>query len=140
AVFGGGHALNNFLAPVFAGSADLAQPHHIDHSTELILMGVVVGLTLIVIYFAYNQYVKKASIPAPETAQRSGFEGLVYNKYYVDELYDKAVTKPLNFLSRALDTLVERLMIDQVVNSAGRGGTWGGRTVRLGQGGSSGVG
>src|SRR5690606_11686400 len=60
-VIGGGHALNNFLAPVFAGSAALAQPHHINHSTELILMGVVVGLTLIVIYFAYNQYVKKAS-------------------------------------------------------------------------------
>jgi len=138
AVFGGGHALNNFLAPVFAGSAALAQPHHINHSTELILMGVVVGLTLIVIYFAYNQYVKKASIPAPESAQRSGFEDLVYNKYYVDELYDKVVTRPLEFLSRALDTLVERLMIDQVVNSAGRVVTWGGKTLRLLQTGNTG--
>lgn len=137
-VFGGGHALNNFLAPVFAASHEVAGAHHLDHSTELILMGVVVGLTLITIYFAYNLYVKKGSVPAPESAERTGLVRLIYNKYYVDELYEKVVTQPLNFLSRVTDTVVERLMIDQLVNGTGKLVTWGGRTLRLIQTGNTG--
>ena len=138
AVFGGTHALNEFLAPVFEGSAQLREPHHISHATELILMGAVVGLTLVVIWLAHNLYVSKKRVPVPEGGQMSAFHRLIYNKYYVDETYDRVVVRPLNFMSKALDAVMERLLIDRIVNNTGRVVTWGGKTLRLVQTGNTG--
>src|SRR5690606_23309554 len=122
---GGGHALNAFLAPVFEASSRLTEAHHVSHTTEYILIGVVVALTLIIIFFAYNQYVRNKQVPAPDSTPAGGFHTLVYNKYYVDELYEKIIVKPLGFLSKALDAIIERLMIDRIVNGTGRAVTWG---------------
>jgi NADH-quinone oxidoreductase subunit L len=138
AVFGGTHALNNFLAPVFEQSQALMTPHHVSPTAELILMGVVVALTLAVIWFAYSLYVKKNRVPAPEGITLGSFHRLVYHKYYVDETYERVILKPLNFLSKALDAIVERLLIDRFVNNAGRVVTWGGKTFRLVQTGNTG--
>ena len=54
---------------------------------------------------------------------------LLYNKYYVDELYDLLIVKPLYAVSRFLWTIVDTYVIDGVlvkfsaftVRSAGRG-------------------
>lgn len=138
AVFGGAHALNNFLAPVFEQSQGLLTPHHVSHTAELILMGVVVALTLVVIWFAYSLYVRKNRVPAPEGVTLGSFHKLIYNKYYVDEAYERTIVKPLNFLSKALNAVVERLLIDRLVNNAGRAVTWSGRTFRLVQTGNTG--
>jgi len=138
AVFGGSHALNNFLAPVFAQSHEMSQPHHLSHSTELILMGVVIALTLVVILLAFSLYVQKKKVPAPEGVALSSLHRILYNKYYVDEIYDRIIVRPLNFLSKALDALIERLLIDRTVNGAGRAVTWGGKTLRLAQTGNTG--
>jgi NADH-quinone oxidoreductase subunit L len=138
AVLGGNHALNNFLAPVFSQSHELVPAHHLSHSTELILMGVVVGLTLVIIFFAYSLYVQRKKVPAPEGVSLNSFHRVLYHKYYVDEIYNKIILKPLNFLSKALDALIERLLIDGIVNGAGRAVTWGGKTLRLVQTGNTG--
>ena len=138
AVFGGGHALNQFLSPVFEASAQLQEPHHLSHTAELILMGIVVGLTLVVIWLAHSLYVRRKRLPAPEGVSLGAFHRLVYNKYYVDEAYDRAIVRPTNLMSKALDALMERLLIDRIVNSTGRVVTWGGRTLRLLQTGNTG--
>lgn len=138
AVFGGSHALNNFLTPVFASSRALLPAHHVSHAAEIILMVVVVALTLILIFIAWTLYVRRKTIPAPEEAKLGAFHRLVYNKYYVDEAYDNVIVKPLSFLSRALDAVIERLIIDNLVNSTGKAVTWGGKTFRLLQAGNTG--
>lgn len=135
---GGGHALNAFLAPVFESSASLIDAHHLSHTTEYILIGLVVGLTLVVIFLAYNQYVSKGSVPAREGVALGSLHKLVYNKYFVDELYEAIIVKPLGALSKILDAVVERLMIDRLVNGAGRAVTWGGKTLRYFQTGNTG--
>src|SRR5690606_586244 len=106
-------------------------PHHVSHATELILMGVVVALTIAVIAFAWSLYVKKNRLPAPEGQSLGAFHKLVYNKYYIDEVYDNTILKPMNFLAKVMDAVVERLLIDRLVNNAGRAITWGGKTLRL---------
>ena len=138
AVLGGSHALSEFLSPVFSQSQALQQAHHISHTAELILMGIVVGLTLIVIFFSYSLYVRRKMLPTPEGVSLSSFHKLIYNKYYVDETYDRIVVRPLNFLSRASDAVLERLLIDRIVNNTGRVVTWGGKTFRLIQTGNTG--
>jgi NADH-quinone oxidoreductase subunit L len=42
------------------------------------------------------------------------------------------------FLSKALDAVIERLLIDRIVNGAGKAVTWGGKTLRLVQTGNTG--
>ena len=138
AVFGGGHLLNDFLAPVFSQSAEMSAGHHLSHTTELVLMAVVVVLTLAVILFAWSLYVKKDKVPAPEGISLNALHRTLYHKYYVDELYEKIIVRPLNFLSRALDAVIERLLIDRLVNGAGKAVTWGGKTLRHLQTGNTG--
>jgi NADH-quinone oxidoreductase subunit L len=137
-VLGGGHALNDFLSPVFEQSQGLIAAHQVSHSTEIILMTTVVVLTLIVIFVAYTLYVKKKRVPTPEGVSLNPFHRLIYRKYYVDETYDNVIVRPLNFLSKALDAVVERLLIDRIVNGAGRVVTWGGKTLRFVQTGNTG--
>jgi NADH-quinone oxidoreductase subunit L len=137
-VLGGDHALNSFLAPVFAQSKALATPHHLSHSTELILMAIIVGLTLVFIFFAYMLYVRNKKIPTPEGVTLNPTHRLIYNKYYIDELYDKVIVKPLFVLSKVFDSVVEKLMIDNLVNGTGRAVTWGSKTLRLMQTGNIG--
>lgn len=139
AVFGGSHALNNFLSPVFAASQSVAgEHHHLDHTTELILMGVIVGLTLVMIYTAYSLYVKQQKVPTPEGVTLNGAHKLIYHKYYIDELYETIVVKPLTFLSKVFDSVVEKLFIDNLVNAFGRVVTWGSKQLRLVQTGNTG--
>lgn len=138
AVFGDAHVLSDFLTPVFAQSQEMSAPHHLSHTTELILMGVVVALTVVVIFIAHNLYVQKNKVPAPEGTTLNTFHRILYNKYYVDEIYDRIIVRPMTLLSKALDALIERLMIDQLVNGAGRAVTWGGKTLRFVQTGNTG--
>ncbi len=138
AALGGSHALNNFLAPVFQASAKLQQPHHLSHATEYFLIALVVALTLVVIFVAYKLYIKDKKIPTPEGVALSSFHRVVYHKYYVDEIYESLILKPLHFLAKAMDALIERLLIDRIVNGAGRVITWGGKTLRLAQTGNTG--
>lgn len=138
-VFGATHALNNFLAPVFEASKAIApEHHHLSHTTEFILMGIVVALTLVVIFIAYSLYVQKSNVPTPEGVKLNSAHKLIYHKYYVDELYEKIVVKPLTAMSKVLDSVVEKLFIDQIVNDAGRVVTWGSKTLRLIQTGNTG--
>jgi NADH-quinone oxidoreductase subunit L len=138
AVLGGNHELNQFLAPVFAGAKANEQAHHLSHETEYILMGVVIGLTLVVILIAYLRYVSGKRVPASEEGSLNPVHRLVYNKYYIDELYETVITRPLNGLSKATDAVVERLFIDGIVNGSGKLVSWGSKTLRLVQTGNIG--
>jgi NADH-quinone oxidoreductase subunit L len=137
-VFGGHHMLSTYLAPVFEGSKGLLAEHQLSHSTEFMLMGVVITLTLVMILIAYFIYVRSKKLPAQDEASLSPVQRLVYNKYYIDELYAAVVTKPLNGLSKVLDAVIEKLFIDRIVNGTGRVVTWGGKTLRLVQTGNTG--
>jgi NADH-quinone oxidoreductase subunit L len=104
----------------------------------LILMGLIVGLTLVMIFIAYSLYVRSKRVPTPEGVALNGAHKLVYNKYYVDELYQNIIVKPLYFLSKAFDSVVERLFIDNIVNGTGRAITWSSKNLRLIQTGNTG--
>jgi NADH-quinone oxidoreductase subunit L len=137
AVLGGNHALNQFLAPVFENGQTITE-HHLSHETEYILMATVIGVTLVMILLAYMLYVRFRQLPARDEATLNPLQRLVYNKYYIDELYAAVITRPLNALSKAIDAIVERLLIDGIVNGTGRIVTWGSKTIRLAQTGNTG--
>lgn len=137
-VLGGKHMLGEFLAPVFAGSAQHQHAHHLSHGTEFTLMGVIVGATIVLIVVAYVMYVRSGKLPARDEASLSGVQKLLYNKYYVDELYSVIIVRPLHGISNLFYKIVDQSFIDQIVNGTGKAVQWGSRTLRYVQSGNIG--
>jgi NADH-quinone oxidoreductase subunit L len=134
----GSNRLHEFLSPVFAKSEGLLEVHHLEHTTEYMLMGIVIGLTLVLIIIAYVMYVNKNTVPAAEGASTSAPHKLVYNKYYIDELYNTIIVKPLYWLSDKVEVFIERSGIDRLVNAFGNIVVGGSKVTRLLQNGNIG--
>ena len=127
------HALEHFLAPVFAGSAALTHAHHLAHSTEWILMGTATTIILIVIVYAVTKF-KKYSSTEPNT----GIAKVLENKWYIDELYDTVIVNPLHWFAGFLKNTIEKYVIDGAVNGVGKLVGYGSRQFRLVQSGQVG--
>jgi NADH-quinone oxidoreductase subunit L len=127
------HALEHFLAPVFAGSTALVHAHHIEHSTEWILMGTATVLILIVIVYAVTKF-KKYTTTEPNT----GIATILENKWYIDELYDTVIVNPLHWFAGFLKNTIEKYVIDGAVNGVGKLVGYGSRQFRLLQSGQVG--
>lgn len=95
--------LNAYLAPLFTKTA--TEAHHFG-TTEYALMAVAVIGGIVGIAIAYTKYIKQNQLPA-EDAAISGFAKVLYNKYYVDEIYDYLFVKSTNSLSRFFRDQVE---------------------------------
>ena len=115
----GSAGLSEFLSPVFAQSSSILAGHHLEHSTEYMLMGMVLALTLVMIISAYSRFVKQQRVPAAEDQPLGALHRIVYHKYYVDEIYNTVIVKPLYWFSATFDKVIEKLAIDRLVNSIG---------------------
>ena len=92
-----GHSwLNEYLTPILPKLA--TAQHHLG-TTEYILMAIAVVGGFVGIGMAYAKYVKQNNVPS-EDAGILGFSKVLYNKYYVDEIYDYLFVKPINALSK----------------------------------------
>ena len=95
------------------------------------------GVTAVVLAVAgigFYMFLKDRKLP--EDAEMQGITKTVYNKYYVDEIYNSLITKPLNGLSAFLYNIVEKLGIDGSVNNVGVLTRWLSNTLRRTQQGS----
>ncbi len=128
------HSLEHFLAPIFAESAKIQHEHHLTHTQEYIMMGISTVLIIGVILFAVSKFKKSEATQTEST----GIAKLLENKWYVDELYDAVIVKPLHLLSVFLKNVVEKSGIDGAVNGVGRLVGYGSRQLRLLQSGQVG--
>ena len=138
-LLGGKHFLSAYLAPLFTYSQRLNPANfsaEVDHGTELLLIGLSVGAALLGIGAAYVQYISRAARPAPDDAPRPAPENLVYHKYYVDELYNALLVRPVMGLSRGLYRFVEEGIINPLTNGFGRATLGGSQLLRAVQTGS----
>ncbi len=127
------HALENFLEPIFAGSTRLKAPHELSHQTEWMLLGVSLVVAAAGAIIAWTRYSR-----TPELQDAEGFGKVLANKWYVDELYDAIVVRPLVALARLCNSVIEKLGIDWIVNGVGKGVQYGSRQLRLLQSGQVG--
>ena len=132
--FGQVGALEHWLEPVVGESAlrvTNGVAPEASHSLELALVGAAVAIGLLGIFYAYSQLKPGKLVPKREAPGEEGFAAVLYNKWYVDEAYDKAIVQPVVSTSRGLlwrgvDTgLIDGLMVTgsqklaQVVGWAG---------------------
>ncbi len=121
-IFGGNSHFINFLSTV------VAVPHEArieplkgasSRLGEIHLMLLSEGLVVLGILFAWYLYVKRTDLPEKIAKAFGGFYRLVYNKYYVDQLYDAMFVNRAKDLGLALGAF-DRNVIDGVgVNGAG---------------------
>jgi NADH-quinone oxidoreductase subunit L len=122
----GTHHLAEFMSPLYDAARQVNpvafEPTSLSHSEEYVLMGISVAAALISAIVAYVMYVQKAAVPAPDSEGKSSLQRVIYNKYYVDELYDNVFVKPIKTLSNILYSFGEffiDLIIDAVVRLVG---------------------
>ena len=119
ALVGGGQWLHHWLEPVTAGAAGLLPETHLAHGTELRLVVAAVVIALVGIGAALR-FLKPADlVPARLALPESGLGRLLWRKWYVDELYDAVIVRPLTWISR---NVLWRFIDQGVVDGAGVNG------------------
>ena len=109
--------LHEFLHPVFAGSAHLAFTKN--DSLEIGLMVVTLAAVAASVGFAWTLYGKPSSKAAELAAKMKFLYTGSLNKWFVDEIYEMTILKPLVLGSRqVLWAVVDALVIDGAVNGA----------------------
>lgn len=126
--------LEKFLAPIFAQSTAIQKAKPVSSSQELMYMTVSTILILLTIFFAVNQYKKYQN----KNEEATGFAKVLENKWYVDELYDAVIIKPLDSFSIFLKNVVEKSGIDGLINGVGKFVKYSSRQLRLLQSGQVG--
>ena len=129
-VFGGHPYLNEFLGRT---APALEHPDESITTTEYALLGGSVVVLAIIIYLTYRWFAVKEYRP-----EYTGFKKLLANKWYIDEIYDTIIVKPVNYLAKWLKDFWETEVIDWLVNGVGRAVQYTSRQMRLIQSGQVG--
>ena len=114
------HGFERWLEPVFASAAveaEHAGAH--DASVEWILMAVSVAIALIGISVARYFYHIRPEIPETLEQGLKPLHSLLYNKWYVDEIYDVLFVNGLGKGGGRLCGAFDRRIVDGGVNGAG---------------------
>jgi NADH-quinone oxidoreductase subunit L len=106
------------VAPGAGEAASAAEPA--DRGTELGLMALASAVALGGIAVAWLVFLRRRALAGALAARVPGLHRVLLNKYYVDELYDRAVVSPVKTLStEGLWRGVDVGVIDEMVNGAG---------------------
>jgi NADH-quinone oxidoreductase subunit L len=118
-----GHIPNyfgDFLAPVFAPTQEAyGIEAHGSAALEFGLMGVSVGIAVVGIGLAYFMYLMKPELPGKFVNAFQGLHRAVFNKWYVDELYDALFVNPTKKLGQFLWKGFDVVVVDGIVNGTG---------------------
>ena len=134
-ILAGGQRLDQFLEPVFADAVDLAPAAHAASAAgaEVGLMVISLVVALMGIFVAYKFYVADPELPRRLAEQMRGAYRLVFNKYWVDEIYESFVVQPIYQGSVRLWERFDAAVIDGAVNGVGRQIERGAELLRLAQ-------
>jgi NADH-quinone oxidoreductase subunit L len=94
------------------------------------------ALAVSMILIAARVVGRRETRPAVESAEPTGFARVLYHKWYVDEIYDALIVRPVLAVSRALARFVDEGLVDGAVNGLGyasRAFGWVGSRLQTGQ-------
>jgi NADH-quinone oxidoreductase subunit L len=99
----GGHAaLERWLAPVMEPAAKFTHLVMPEGSTEYLLVGAAVAIGVLGLWLGFRATLAQRIPTAHDAPAETGFARVLNRKYYVDELYDALVVRPVEWLSRAV--------------------------------------
>jgi len=127
AVITGYLGIPEFLAPVLHGPGGAEAGH--EAAVPIMVIASIMGLSGIAV--AYLFYVRSPQLPERLTQQWRRLYGLSFNKWYVDELYDKAFVRPTVEVAGLLWRRMDVAVIDKAVNGVAAGVALWSRSLRL---------
>lgn len=97
-------SLDHWLHPVVGESTEkvLAGGPELSPGLELGLVALAVLIALSGIWLAWTRLKPETLVPKSQSPQEEGFEKVLLNKYYVDEIYDETIVEPVIGVSRGL--------------------------------------
>lgn len=115
----GGNMFEGWLAPIFE-NAERKLAVYGTHSagSEITLMVISVILAVLGIWVARNIYLKKPSIAQSAANRFKGLYNLLWNKYFVDEIYDAAVVNPIK---KGSETVLWKFTDEKIIDGAVNG-------------------
>jgi len=124
AVFAGenGNMFKNWLSPIYK-TAELRLGHFgtESHTMEILLMTVSVILVITAIYFSLKIFIREPAIAEKFSRKFKGLYNLLFNKYFVDEVYEAAVIKPIvKGSEKLLWKFTDAAIIDGIVNGTAK--------------------
>jgi NADH-quinone oxidoreductase subunit L len=140
--FGGSNRIEQFLEPSFTAGGEAQAADHEEsaaatESLERGLAGVSIVVALVGIGLATYFFLKNRRAADSMSARFAGLHRLLEHKYYVDEIYDAAVVRPIRIVSEdGLWKGVDVRVIDGSVNGVGEVVDRGGELLRRAQTGS----
>ncbi len=120
-MFGGiPNVLEHWLDPVFELAGEYgkqyAHVHEHSHALEGGLMGLSLVIAFVGIAIAMTMYVRNTGLPKRFTDTFPALHRAVYNKWYIDELYDFLFVNPCKAFGQFLWKGFDVLIVDGVVN------------------------
>jgi len=113
----GGHLFKDFLSPSIIYSAGHHHAHYsISFEVGMMLFSMLVAV--VGIFTAYRLYIVKPDLPGVLAQKYRVAYELIYNKYFVDEIYDLTVVEPIKDGSTFLWTGVDNKVVDGAVNGS----------------------
>jgi NADH-quinone oxidoreductase subunit L len=117
---GGDGTLHEWLHPVITGAEEVWAAHgsieEVHHAALPILLAILIGVAGLALAWVV---IKPETLGTPDEtpAYEGRLEGALYNKWYVDELYQKLIVRPIWGLSRAFYSIVDRGTIDGIIDT-----------------------
>ncbi|GBE04922.1 MAG TPA: NADH-quinone oxidoreductase subunit L [Nitrospirae bacterium] len=107
-----GDRIGAFLAPVLGHSEG-----HGTHAEEFMVLGASIAVALGGWFIAHRMYIKRPELPQKIMDKFQPVHRLLFNKYWVDELYDKTIVQPLlKGSEKVILGIVDAKIIEGVVN------------------------
>ncbi len=115
-VLGGHNIIEHFLSPVVS----IKEGHNIPHEYEIPLMILSVVIAIVGILSAFWVFLWKEDVSTYFANQYSTFKQLLENKYYIDEIYEAVILKPIRaFADQVAYKIVDFFVIDGFANGLG---------------------
>jgi len=137
-LFGGNAFLEHWLEPVTGVAHRLRPALEVAAATEWTLVAGAVLVAALGIFGAFRLLKPEALVPARLAPPETGLARLLWKKWYVDELYDAIIVRPVTWLSReVLWKIVDARIVDGLlVNgtaAASRAVGWLGSRLQTGE-------
>ncbi len=106
-----GDKIGEFLAPV------LGHPEgHGSHAEEIFVILISITVAVLGWIIAYKMYIKNTELPQKLQDRFQGVHKLLFNKYYIDELYSKTIVQPVLKASDKIILGFDTYIIEGIVN------------------------
>jgi len=110
-----GDAFGHYLEPSLG---HLAHEHHIADSTMWLLIAIATGVGFAGIFAAWALYLRSFGAADGIAERFRGVYRLLWNKYWVDELYDAIVLTPFALLANVCWKVIDNVFVEGLVNGS----------------------